>query len=286
MRSAADELIGARFAAPGEASASGPRALFAAPAAGSALAPGRTGVVELVLSKGSYVRLDEDWLMLAGPEVAFGPLSLVISGRLAVEPEWRVSVLADRVALGPVSLSLARMRERRTADIAGTGVLSADARASAAAARAAMDGLPAPPGYLAGGIAAMALGKVGAAVAALAGLGEGLTPAGDDILAGYAGAQVARGRLRSLLSSLAAGRASPLGLAYLRCAERGELPDVAARLLAAICRGSVQEAVGALRTLREWGASSGVALGWGMAAAFGASCSSGLAGARSADRAS
>jgi hypothetical protein len=60
-----------------------------------------------------------------------------------------------------------------------------------------------------------------------------------------------------------------LGLAYLRCAERGDLPDPGARLLAAICAGSAEDIRVACRRLREWGASSGTALGWGITAAFG-----------------
>jgi hypothetical protein len=70
-----------------------------------------------------------------------------------------------------------------------------------------------------------------------------------------------------LLSALAAGRASPLGLAYLRCAELGELPDAGARLLSAIRRGSAVDALASVDRLRDWGASSGVALGWGIVTA-------------------
>jgi hypothetical protein len=134
--------------------------------------------------------------------------------------------------------------------------------------------LPAPGASLAAGVAALAAGRVRAGANALAGLGEGLTPAGDDVLAGYAAARFAACRVGlgvcpgepAELSPIVAGRASPLGLAYLRRAEQGELPDSAARLLAAILRGSVPDVARALPALRSWGASSGVALGWGVAA--------------------
>jgi hypothetical protein len=63
----------------------------------------------------------------------------------------------------------------------------------------------------------------------------------------------------------AAGRSSPLGLAYLRCAARGELPDPAARMLAALRVGSVPAVRVAARRSAEWGATSGAALVWGMA---------------------
>jgi hypothetical protein len=136
-------------------------------------------------------------------------------------------------------------------------------RAAAAAAQAA---LPTPPARLRPGLLALLGARVTGAIRLLAGLGDGLTPAGDDVLAGYAAARVALGAPVAL-SGAAAGRASGLGLAYLRCAERGELPDVAARVLAAICRGSAVEARVALPLLRAWGSSSGAALGWGINAA-------------------
>src|SRR2546430_12045096 len=69
------------------------------------------------------------------------------------------------------------------------------------------------------------------------------------------------------LSPLAGGRSSPLGLAYLRCAERGELPGPAEALLRAIAAGDVPAANRRARRLRSWGASSGAPLFWGMAAA-------------------
>jgi Protein of unknown function (DUF2877) len=106
-----------------------------------------------------------------------------------------------------------------------------------------------PPGFLGRGITALAAGRVRDAVHAHAGLGEGLTPAGDDVLAGYAAARGALGALGAPegvalngsvpLSTLAAERSSALGLAYLRCAQRGELPDAGAQLLVAIRCGSV-----------------------------------------------
>src|SRR3954447_19882822 len=104
-------------------------------------------------------------------------------------------------------------------------------------------------------------GDLERAVSELAGRGEGLTPAGDDVLAGYAAWRSAT------LSPLAAGRASPLGLAYLRCAERGELPEVVARLVAAIRAGDAESARRRARALSRWGASSGAAMLWGVASA-------------------
>ncbi|HET6550784.1 MAG TPA: DUF2877 domain-containing protein, partial [Solirubrobacter sp.] len=123
---------------------------------------------------------------------------------------------------------------------------------------AALGAVAPPPRALAPGLEALRRGDLEDAVALLAGRGEGLTPAGDDVLAGYA----ARCRVR--LSRLAAGRASPLGLAYLRCAERGELPDVVARVLGARDPDTARRRA---RALSRWGSSSGAAMLWGIASA-------------------
>jgi hypothetical protein len=175
--------------------------------------------------------------------------------RLELRPGTPAEVGGGRLWVGGLELSLDRMRERRCsiARHPGSGV--------------ACVSLPTcPPARLAPGLAALAGGHVGDGVRLLAGLGDGLTPAGDDVLAGYATARVALGSPVTL-SGKAVGRSSGIVLAYLRCAERGELPDVAARLLAAICRGSAAEAHAAVPLLASWGASSGVALGWGINAA-------------------
>jgi hypothetical protein len=63
------------------------------------------------------------------------------------------------------------------------------------------------------------------------------------------------------------GTVPGVSLAYLRCAERGELPEPVARVLGAIRRGNVAAARRAARALGAWGASSGAAMLWGLASA-------------------
>jgi hypothetical protein len=241
------------------------RALFAGPGAWRELVDGRFGAVELVLSRGAYVSLGSGWLLVTGRGAPFGPLSLAVE-RLEVvapQPGTPAFVTRGRLILGECAVSLERARERPAVAL---GVL-AESPAVSAAAAAARAALPGVPAILRDGHAALVAGRLEDAVRRLAGLGDGLTPAGDDVLAGYAAARVAVGALVAL-SSRCARRSSPLGLAYLRCAERGELADVAARLLAAICRGSTPAALAALPGLHSWGSSSGVALAWGITAAF------------------
>jgi hypothetical protein len=209
------------------------RALFAGPAAFRALSERRTGVVESVLSRAAYVAFDEDWVGVADRRAPFGPLSLVVDRVPRVVPGTPARVDAGTLWLGNAPVSIERLRPRASWPLAWT---------------AALGRLPAPPRLLQPGLAALTAGDTARAVPLLAGLGPGLTPMGDDVLAGYAAGTGAQ------LSRSAAGRCSPLGLAYLRAAERGELPDACARL-----------------AFRDWGASSGQAFGWGLAAARSAS---------------
>ena len=78
-----------------------------------------------------------------------------------------------------------------------------------------------------------------------------------------------RGGMRraSRSCSTTVARCSPLGLAYLRCAERGELPEPVAALMRAIRAGDPVAAERRARALSRWGASSGAAMLWGIAAA-------------------
>jgi hypothetical protein len=208
--------------------------------------------------------------MLAGPAAPFGPLSLVVDGLEAALDRLvagsPVLVVPGRsLVLEGASISLERTRTRAMITLDDGVVASAPAvRAAAAVARAA---LPELAPAIASGVAALADGLLPEGVRALAGLGEGLTPAGDDVVAGYAAAVFALGRRTPTpISVLAGARAAPLGLAYLRCAERGELPDAAARLLLAIRRGSPAGVEAGLSGLHTWGASSGSAIAWGMIA--------------------
>ena len=94
------------------------RALFAAPGALRALRSGRrSGTVELVLSGGVYLRVEEDWVLVTEAGAAFGPLSISVAGleRGALHPGQRVSVRGERLKIGNQGVSLARVRERRAA---------------------------------------------------------------------------------------------------------------------------------------------------------------------------
>jgi hypothetical protein len=242
------------------------RALCAGPGALRGLRGGRQGVVALVLDRGAYVRLGNHWLFAAQPEVPFGPLSLAV-----VELQWddvrpghAVHATPGLLLLGDQAVSLERLRERRPP--AATRAVCGAAATTFAAAAAAVEVAGPPPRSLAPGLHALRRGRIRDGVRRLAGRGEGLTPAGDDVLAGYAAWRHSIGA-PAPVNALTAGRSSPLGRAYLRCAERGELPDAGAAMLAALHGGDPRAAASAALALRGWGASSGSALVWGMCAA-------------------
>jgi hypothetical protein len=86
------------------------------------------------------------------------------------------------------------------------------------------------------------------------------------VLAGYAAGRYALAAPVRLTAD-ADGLASPIGLAYLRCAERGELAEPAAAVLGAVGAGKSERALSLLPGLHRWGASSGFGLLWGIAAA-------------------
>ena len=244
----------------------GARGLVAGPGALRALRAGRSGTVALAFRRAAYVRLGAGHLLVAERGAQFGPLSLVVDAAPEVRAGSSARLEDERLVIDGFALSLERLRERRAPSWPPS---CGEPHAVADAAARALAGLRPPPASLGPGLVALRRGRLADAVASLAGRGEGLTPAGDDVLAGYAAWRAAEGRPVPL-AVLAAGRSSPIGLAYLRCAERGELPDAAAALLAGIRLGSPGRVDAALPGLRRWGASSGAALAWGMAAGGGA----------------
>jgi hypothetical protein len=236
------------------------RALVVGPGARRALRDGADGSVELAFGPGGYVRLGEHRVLLAPARSPLGPLSILVAGltRGDLVPGDRATVAGGALVVGALRIELA---EARDAPAPRTVGLAPQWRAALTAALAVV--APAPAA-LAPGLDGLAAGdEVAGAAAWLAGRGDGLTPAGDDVLAGYAAWRWAEGQA----VTLPAGGCAPLGRAYLRCAERGELPQPAAAVLAAIRAGDAQTAARRAGRLADWGASSGAALLWGMAAA-------------------
>src|SRR3954471_6336334 len=151
------------------------RALWLAPGALRALAHGAVGTVEVALRPGGYVRLGDDWLLLAPPRAPLGPLSALVQGLPAgpLVPGSPVREAAGVLHVGALQIQLGGARVAPAAAPAPS--LRGAWRAALAAAR---HSCPAPSSNeLADGLAALRRGALEDAVAALAGRGPGLTPA-------------------------------------------------------------------------------------------------------------
>jgi hypothetical protein len=244
------------------ASAVAARALWAGPGAARVLAGAPAiGAVELALHPGGYVRFGEDrWLLVAVPAAPRGPLSLLVAGLDGAPLRPGDEAVLDTTGLRVGALHIER---KSTCSAIARTTLRSRASGWRDALAAALAVVPPAPRDLAPGFAALRHGNLTGAVLALAGRGEGLTPAGDDILAGYAAWRHAEGRPVSVSSE----RCSPLGLAYLRCAQRGELAEPADAVLRAVRAGDAGGARRGANALAAWGSSSGAAILWGMAAA-------------------
>ena len=181
------------------------------------------------------MRLGDRWLLLAPPRAPLGPLSVLVEGLGVLEPGAPAHVASSGLHVGGAWIDLAGARVPPRAEVVP---LHGAWRSALAAARRSC---PAPGG-LEDGVDALRRGALADAVAVLAGRGPGLTPAGDDVLAGFAGWRHADGEPVSLASP----RGSPIGLAYLRLRRAGR----AARGRAAHARRGPRRRRGARRSPR------------------------------------
>jgi hypothetical protein len=127
---------------------------------------------------GAYGRFGDDHLHICRAGGPFGPLSVAVSELPQLRPGDEVEARGVELRIGGSAISLDRVRLRgRTAP---PGACRPEAALAAGAVRARLPPLPAA---LAEGRRALEAGDLPAAVTALAGRGEGLTPEGDDVLA-------------------------------------------------------------------------------------------------------
>jgi hypothetical protein len=231
--------------------------------AGDAAGCAAGGSVVAAFGGGGYLRLRGGFVLLAPGGSPPGPLTLIVQRLSAPAVRMPVTILAEppTLTVGRAAISLASLPTGaapvRPAWAAGPPAVRA--------ARSALAAVASPPAELQRGLRALGRGSWADGVSALAGLGEGLTPAGDDVLAGHAAWRWATGA-PVVVDALAVGRCSPIGLAYLRCAARGELPQFFDGVLRAVAAGDPPAAARAATRARTWGASSGAALVWGLTA--------------------
>ncbi len=221
---------------------------------------------------------DGEVIALVLPQVGDGPLNIVVeSGPLeAIEPGVVASLAGSRLRVGGLEVALAgarvwepcpdwdRLRARGQVLSARLPLVRALALSHA------------PPGSLLSseggravlaGVRDLAAGWQGdwrrlqAGAAQLAGRGGGLTPAGDDFLAGVMlGAWLAHPaprRFCRLLLETAAPRTTTLAAALLRAAARGECSAPWHRLLDALAERPESRLEEAVRDLLSYGHTSG-----------------------------
>jgi hypothetical protein len=235
---------------------------------------------------------DGDVVALVTPQIGDGPLNIVVDDRAGrftgVAPDAPVTLNEQRLRVGGLGVDLGEataweprpdweaLHARRTTISSCLPLLrTLCLRHASASALLALLGAPPPDDALTGAIlstvqkAAEALregwegdlerlqeGGVG-----LAGLGGGLTPAGDDFLTGaMLWAHLAHPNpdlLCRALLQVAVPRTTTLSAAFLRAAARGECSASWHRLLAALSEGREIKIGAALQEILAHGATSG-----------------------------
>lgn len=199
---------------------------------------------------GALARWNGEWLQIGGLEVALGKAVI-----WEPCPDW-ASLRADRDAFVDrlsllETLALRHAPEGSLLTLTSTPAGGHDA--TFAATREAIEILR--TGWEGNAV------RLQAGAAQLAGLGSGLTPAGDDFLTGLMLwgwlAHPDPGSLCRLLAQAAAPRTTTLSAALLRAAARGECSAAWHALLASLSRGSDEEIARAARAVLAHGATSG-----------------------------
>jgi hypothetical protein len=184
----------------------------------------------------------------AVPLLRVGGLEVVLEGATVWEPRPDWSALrAQRAVIEDYLPLLRAIALRHTPAVGRDGILSY------AAAREAAEALQA--GWQ-GDLARLQEGAIG-----LAGLGGGLTPAGDDFLTGamlwaWLAHPIPLAFCHTLVEA-AAPRTTTLSAAFLRAAAQGECNAAWHRLLAALRVGAENELAAAVREVLAYGATSG-----------------------------
>jgi hypothetical protein len=237
------------------------------------LVAGARAVVVGVHSRACHLRLEcGALLVVVPPAVPLSPNGVVME---PASPAWRSG---DTLELGLDTVATAEVWEPRprisrlapgvVADrLRATRAIALGESTSAASLRPLW--IEAGPARRLGEAAiARDPGSVARAAAGLAGLGPGLTPSGDDLLAGFAAAWTllaaalgrdgaARRRVTAAIGTGARPGASPLGRAWLAHAMRGELPEPMTRFAHALFAAEARDLAPAVRAVLTVGASSG-----------------------------
>jgi hypothetical protein len=215
------------------------------------------GIVRACFTRAAHVAFGSGLVVIGDPSIPSGPIHLRLRRlpRLVVGQRIEVRVDPD-------------LRwEPRPVD-------AAELSASRAVGPSVLGGVRSPFGAeLTSDVVAMAgTGDLEGVALRVGGRGPGLTPAGDDVLAGILLADaVGRDRwgIRRRRDVAATVATTGISRAFLAWAARGQSIEPVHRLLDALARGDSGAGRRALRSLGEIGASSGLDLAFGLAVGLG-----------------
>jgi hypothetical protein len=228
--------------------------------------PGR-GRIAAVYARAAYVELAGGVFALTAPDVPLGPLHARVAFPLGLEKGRPVVAKGGRLHAGGRAMSSTGVWRGPLPDseALATTVPLAD-EVLGRATPSALLRAPCRPA-LDRATACLEKGELDGAASALGGAGPGLTPAGDDALAGILVAARARFGVAAedeLLEVAGAVRTSHLALAFLRWAARGQSIAPVHDLLGSLAAGDRDGAETALGHLCAFGHSSGADLALGL----------------------
>lgn len=224
----------------------------------------------------AYLRFGSRILALCSPEVAAGPLHLRLERLPVLALGEPATLVADRLEVGsgpvrredrtgppPLSLDLTSVRRWAPAPVDPVALRRAAARVRfrAAAPLAAAVGLTEPVLATARSLLTQA-GDLTALARLVGGRGPGLTPAGDDLLAGalVADAVLRPAERAERHRAAEAARTNDVAAAFLGWAAAGRCIQPVHDVLSAMAAGDAAREEAARVTLSRIGASSGTAL--------------------------
>lgn len=230
------------------------------------LAAGGAGRVDSVFAKAAYLRLPGGLFALTGFEVPSGPVHARASASLSrLRAGDPVVAAPSLLQAGPLLVTLDGARVWR-GHVASAAELEAGRELALGLLRSApLSALEGP--VVDAAMRSVTAGDMEALAALLGGLGPGLTPAGDDALAGillvaaFGWGEAAQ----PLLARVADGvRTNDVSLEFLRWAARGQSIEPVHRFLAASAGGDTGPAAAALGDLVSFGHSSGADMALGL----------------------
>jgi hypothetical protein len=223
--------------------------------------------------RAAYISHGAEIIVVTSRQVAPGPLYVTVDvDRLSAEEGATARFERDLLELGPHSVTLSSA-DVWTGGLPDPGRLSGNREAISAALDPVADQSAlnaAPYSRIADqGMERLGLLDFDGIARSIVGLGPGLTPAGDDALAGLLVTAVAGGWLAPgdwVIDPETARRTTPMSLAFMRCAAAGQAISPVHDVLLAGAAGRATACRAACAELASLGGTSGADIAFGMRA--------------------